>query len=154
MTDSMRIGELARRAGVSTKTIRFYGEIGLLRPKARSSSGYRIYDASSLAQLRVIRLAKEAGLELEAIRQLVPAFAGDPVPCAEVLPLLRRKHREVEEQIRSLVHLRDYLDESIAVCRRAQRKGAMVACPVLTPSHDAGRAPAAKRRRTAPRRDS
>ncbi len=150
----MRIGELAHRAGVSTKTIRFYGDIGLLPPRARTSSGYRLYDESSLSQLRAIRLAKEAGLELEEIRQLVPVLAGDPVRCADVLPLLQRKRGEVEEQIRSLVHLRDYLDESIAACRRAQRKGAMVACPVLTSGHDAARAPATKRGRTAPRVNS
>jgi DNA-binding transcriptional MerR regulator len=150
----MRIGELARRAGVTTKTVRFYGDIGLVAPRERTPSGYRVYDESALSRLRAIRLAKEAGLELDEIRRLVPVLAGDPVRCGDVLPLLRRKRREVEEQIDTLVHLRDYLDGSIAACRRAQRKGAMVACPVLTPAPGTARAAAAGRGRTAPRRGS
>lgn len=136
-TLSMTIGELARRAGVDAKTIRFYGDIGLLAPRSRTTAGYRLYDESSLSQLRAIRLAKEAGLKLEEIRELLPVVAGQEVRCAQVLPLLERKREEVEEQIRTLVHLRDYLDRSIATCRRAQRKRSTVACPVLSPRAEA-----------------
>jgi DNA-binding transcriptional MerR regulator len=129
----MRIGELARRAGVNAKTIRFYGEIGLLAPRARTPAGYRLYDESTLSQLRAIRIAKEAGLRLEEIRELLPVVAGKEVRCAAVLPLLERKRGEVAGQIRRLVQLRDYLERSIATCRKAQRRGPRVACPVLSP---------------------
>ncbi|MFN2431686.1 MAG: MerR family transcriptional regulator [Gemmatimonadota bacterium] len=134
---SMTIGELARRAGVDARTIRFYGKIGLLAPRSRTTAGYRLYDESSLIQLRAIRLAKEAGLRLDEIGELLPVVAGHEVRCAQVLPLLERKREEVEEQIRNLVHLRDYLDRSIASCRRAQRKRSTVACPVLSPDLNA-----------------
>lgn len=136
----MRIGELARRAGVEPKTICFYGDIGLLPPHARSANGYRVYDESSLVRLRAIRMAKAAGLKLEDIRELLPVVAGEEVRCADVLPLLEGKRRDVEDQIRSLTHLREYLDRSITSCRQAQRKRSTVACPVLTPQPDATRA--------------
>ena len=129
----MTIGELARRSGVSVKTIRFYGEVGLLAPRGRTSSGYRLYDESSLSQLNAIRLARDAGLTLEEIRELIPVVAGAEVRCADVLPLLERKMREVEEQMSGLGELRDYLQRSIATCRKAQRKGATVICPIFTP---------------------
>lgn len=127
----MRIGELARRAGVNAKTIRFYGEIGLLAPRGRTSGGYRLYDEAALDQLKAIRAAKEAGLRLEEIRELFPVMAGKEVRCAEVLPILERKRREISEQVRRLTQLQAYLSESITTCRRAQRKSPWVACPVL-----------------------
>ncbi|MFN2433623.1 MAG: MerR family transcriptional regulator [Gemmatimonadota bacterium] len=129
----MTIGELARRSGVNAKTIRFYGEIGLLEPSGRTPSGYRLYDASSVDRLQAIRLAKQAGLRLEEIRNLVALMAGQEVRCADVLPLLELKVQEVADQVRSLAELRDYLEQTIRTCRRAQRKGTTVVCPMFSP---------------------
>ncbi len=128
----MRIGELARRSGVNAKTIRFYGELGLLPPRGRTSGGYRLYDESALEQLRSIRVAQEAGLSLAEIRELFPIMAGREIRCRDMLPLLERKRRDVEGQLRRLEHLREYLEHSIGLCRRAQRKGPFVSCPVFT----------------------
>ena len=47
----MRIGELAEQAGISTKAIRYYEQIGILTPPARTTSGYRAYDQSALGRL-------------------------------------------------------------------------------------------------------
>ncbi len=127
----MRIGELARRAGVNPKTIRYYGELGLLAPRDRTTGGYRLYDDAALRQLQAIRAAKEAGLTLEEIREIFPVIAGHEVRCADVLPVLERKRRDIEGQIRRLKQLQSYLDESIATCRRAQGRSRSVACPVF-----------------------
>ncbi|MBA2565450.1 MAG: MerR family transcriptional regulator [Gemmatimonadetes bacterium] len=128
----MRIGELARRADVNRKTIRFYGEIGLLAPCGRTEGGYRLYDQAALYQLQAIRAAKEAGLTLEEIRELLPIIAGQEVRCRDVLPVLERKLEAVADQMRRLGQLQEYLKESIATCRRVQRRSSTVACPVLT----------------------
>ena len=129
---AMRIGDLARRAGVNPKTIRFYERLGLLNPEARTATGYRLYSDVSLRQLKAIRVAKEAGLSLAEIRELFPVLAGQEARCAEVLPVLERKRREVDDQIRRLEQLRDFLDRSTAICRRAQRTSPTVVCPVLS----------------------
>src|SRR5437899_630901 len=74
----MRIAELARRAGVSTPTLRFYEEQGLLAPAARSEAGYREYGAWALGRLGFIRRAKALGLSLREVRSLLES-PGDSV---------------------------------------------------------------------------
>jgi MerR family transcriptional regulator, redox-sensitive transcriptional activator SoxR len=66
----MRIGEVARRAGVRVSLIRYYEEIGLL-PESDRVSGQRRYDDTVLRRLAVIDVAQRAGLSLDEIRELV-----------------------------------------------------------------------------------
>lgn len=65
------IRKLARMAGVSTRTLRYYHEIGLLDPERISSTGYRIYGSSQVNRLQIILFYRELGLELETIRSLL-----------------------------------------------------------------------------------
>jgi DNA-binding transcriptional MerR regulator len=67
----LMIGEVARRSGFSVKALRFYERRGLLFPRARRASGYRLYAEHDLHRLAFIRQAKALGLTLEAIRELV-----------------------------------------------------------------------------------
>src|SRR5918997_1773749 len=73
----MRIGEVARRAGVNVSLIRYYEEIGLLPSPARVS-GQRRYDETVLRRLAVIDVAQRAGLSLDEIRELVE-HGNDPM---------------------------------------------------------------------------
>ena len=59
--DSMGIGAVAKRAGVSIDTVRYYEKNGLLAPQARLASGYRRYGGLELSRLRFIRRAQELG---------------------------------------------------------------------------------------------
>jgi DNA-binding transcriptional MerR regulator len=68
----LRIQDVAADTGLTTRAIRYYEEIGLLRPAARSEGAYRLYDASDLERLRFIRdLRDEAGFSLAEIGQLL-----------------------------------------------------------------------------------
>lgn len=68
----LRIGEVAERLGTTPRTIRYYEEIGLLEPAARSDGDYRLYDASDLDRLAFIRsLRDDAGFSLAQIGQLL-----------------------------------------------------------------------------------
>jgi DNA-binding transcriptional MerR regulator len=68
----LRINEVAAETGLTTRTIRYYEEVGLLAPAARSEGDYRLYDASDLDRLRFIRdLRDDAGFSLSQIRQLL-----------------------------------------------------------------------------------
>jgi ectoine hydroxylase-related dioxygenase (phytanoyl-CoA dioxygenase family) len=60
----MRIGELAEQAGLSTKAIRYYEQIGILTPAARTTSGCRTYDETALGRLGFVRAAQALGLPL------------------------------------------------------------------------------------------
>jgi MerR family transcriptional regulator, copper efflux regulator len=61
---SMTMGEIARLAGVTTQTIRFYGREGLVPEPSRRASGYRQYGSESVQQVRFIVAGKEVGLRL------------------------------------------------------------------------------------------
>ena len=67
----MNISEAARRSGLSSKTIRYYEEIGLIGPAARSENGYRQYDARDVDELHFLARAREVGFDIEECRQLL-----------------------------------------------------------------------------------
>ncbi len=69
------IGALARQAGVSTRTVRYYEEIGLLRGARRFAGGRRVFGADALQRLRFIARLKTLGFSLEEIRYLNEVFA-------------------------------------------------------------------------------
>lgn len=66
----MQIGDLAEQAGVSTRTIRYYEELGLIEPQGRSNGGFRRYSKEQLRRLDIIQGLKALGFELEHIREL------------------------------------------------------------------------------------
>ncbi|MFJ4685586.1 MerR family transcriptional regulator [Streptomyces sp. NPDC091377] len=70
-TGRFTIGTLARATGLSVRTIRYWSDEGVLRPVARSSGGYRLYDAESVARLELIRTLRELGLGLEDVRRVL-----------------------------------------------------------------------------------
>jgi DNA-binding transcriptional MerR regulator len=71
-TALLKIQEVAAETGLTTRAIRYYEELGLLEPAARSEGAYRLYDASDLERLRYIKeLRDEAGFSLAAIGQLL-----------------------------------------------------------------------------------
>jgi DNA-binding transcriptional MerR regulator len=67
------IGDLARRAGVSVRAIRYYEELGLIQPEAHSAGGFRLYGEEGYKRLQVINFLKEVGLTLDEIRQILLA---------------------------------------------------------------------------------
>ena len=89
------IGELARRTGLTTRTIRFYSDEGLLPPADRTYAGYRLYDTASLARLELLRTLRELGLGLP---EAAAALAGR----SSVADLARRHVELLDEQIQVL----------------------------------------------------
>lgn len=110
----MRIGELADRAGVPVKTIRYYEDIGVLAPPARSSSGYRDFDDSVLDRLAFIRSAQAVGLSLGEIRGIVALRDDGETPCGHVLELLRARSTEIDRRISELRALQRELKRLVA----------------------------------------
>ncbi len=84
----MRIGEVARRAGVSVRMLRHYDQVGLVSPSARSGSGYREYDASDLRRLFQVEALRTLGLSLA---QVIDALDAPGFDAAEVVQGLRRE---------------------------------------------------------------
>ncbi len=103
----MRIGEVAGRAGVPAKTIRFWEDQHLLLPPARTPAGYRDYDPAILERLAFIRHAQAAGLTLDAIGQVLDIRDGGQPPCVHVAGLIARRLSEVEARLAELARTRD-----------------------------------------------
>lgn len=103
------IGELANDFGINPKTIRYYEEIGLLPKPSRSASGYRLYSTADRERLRFILKAKDIGLTLEEIGEIVTLRLDGEQPCAHVSVLLDRKLAAVDAQLRALSEFRDEL---------------------------------------------
>lgn len=91
----MKIGELARQAGVAASTIRFYEAKGLLKLGSRQANGYRDYPDDAVTVLRIISDAQHAGFSLEEIGQLLPADASS-WKHDELLAALHKKIADIE----------------------------------------------------------
>lgn len=101
----MRIGELADQTGVSVKTIRYYEDIGVLAPAARTPSGYRDYDDTTVDRLAFVRAAQTVGLTLGEIREIVALRDRGETPCRHVVDLIQRRAAEIEARIVALQQL-------------------------------------------------
>ncbi|EFL17722.1 MerR family transcriptional regulator [Streptomyces sp. C] len=117
----MRIGELARRAGTSTRTLRYYESRGLLTAR-RTGNGYRDYDEDDLRLLRQIRTLQDFGFELEETRPFVECLrAGHPAgdACPASLAVYRRKLAELDGLIGQLADVRDQVARQLAAAEEA-----------------------------------
>jgi DNA-binding transcriptional MerR regulator len=101
--------DLARRAGVSPHTVRYYDRVGLLPTPPRSPGGYRLYTPDLIERLRFIRGAKHLGLRLQDIAQLLEVMDRGQCPCGHTEALLRGRLTEIDEEIAGLAGLRDEL---------------------------------------------
>lgn len=105
-TDTARtwkIGDLARRARVSVRTLRHYDELGLLAPSARSDAGYRLYSAADVERLYRILALRSLGLSLEEIKRCLDEEL-------DLVAVLRRHLAAVEQQLRAGEELRARLE--------------------------------------------
>jgi MerR family transcriptional regulator, Zn(II)-responsive regulator of zntA len=102
----VRIGELAAATGITTKTLRFYEQGGLLPPAERAANGYRDYGTEVLARLDFIRRGRTAGLTLAQIREVIDIRDGGDAPCEHVHRLLTARLADVDRQIADLEALR------------------------------------------------
>lgn len=100
---TLRSGELARLAGVSTDLLRHYERIGIVRSPLRAANGYRRYSVETLDRVRAARRALSIGFSLSELARIFAVRDRGGVPCQNVRALAQQKLRRVEE---SLVELR------------------------------------------------
>jgi Cd(II)/Pb(II)-responsive transcriptional regulator len=109
----MRIGELARRAGVDVQTVRYYEREGLLEAPGRTPSGYRAYGQAALERLRFVRHCRSLDIPLADIRRVLALARSRGVACDEVnrlvdahLARVRARRAALERLERQLAALR------------------------------------------------
>lgn len=116
MSELLAIGEVARRTGTAPSTLRYYDEIGLLRPTSRVS-GHRRYDPGVLRRLRIIAVCQRAGFSLEEIARLL----GD---AADWRDLAHRKLGDLQGKIDELEEAQQIVRAALACdCARLESCG-------------------------------
>jgi MerR family copper efflux transcriptional regulator len=113
MKPDLTIGEVARRTGISAKTIRFYEDEGLLPSPSRRESGYRVYSEAEIVRLHLVRRLRLLGLDLRSMRSLLQtAFDDDCARFADQLvETIGRQRLEVDRRIAELQQLRNDLND-------------------------------------------
>jgi DNA-binding transcriptional MerR regulator len=124
---SYTIGEVADRSGFSASALRYYEDIGLVRPAARTAAGYRLYDEHTLARLAFIARAKQLGCSLAEISDLVAVWDGEQ--CG---PVQRRFHELITAKIgsarRQLVELGAFTAQLHTAAEQLSREPVDGAC--------------------------
>jgi DNA-binding transcriptional MerR regulator len=121
----MRIGDVAHRAGVSTRALRYYEEQGLLTPE-RTTSGQRTYSASAVERVQLIQQFFTAGLPSRTILKLLPCVdAGQGSP--EVFEMLAAERNRITTAMADLAAARDALDRIIDIANHPTAEH----CPAL-----------------------
>ena len=116
----MKIGELAKQAGCSVETIRYYEREGLLPHPERGANNYRFYGASHLESLRFIRNCRVLEMTLEEIRALMHVRLDSERDCSEVNAILDEHIAHVTERIDSLRSLQHQLVSLRGMCSHVQ----------------------------------
>ena len=111
------IGRLARATGCKVQTIRYYEQIGLLAPAARSEGNQRLYTEAGAERLCFVRHCRELGFSLDAIRELLDLADHPDRPCAAADRIAEAHLGEVEQRIARLRALQSELQRMIANCR-------------------------------------
>ncbi|OZE24558.1 MerR family transcriptional regulator [Rhodococcus sp. 05-2255-1e] len=113
----MQIGEVARRAELSVRTVRHYEDVGLLMPSARTTGGFRLYTESDVDRLLVIRRMKPLGFTLSEMKELLDSLdvlddrGASTTQRAAAAEFVEQCHAKVEDSVRrARRHLR-YAEE-------------------------------------------
>jgi len=137
MSLELTIGRVAKAAGVTVQTIRYYERRDLLQPADRKPSGYRVYDHEALRRLRFIKNAQVLGFTLREIEELLDLRVGSKSLCGDVQRRAEVKLKQVEVKVRDLQSLATTLRGLIRTCRAGQTTDR---CPILK-SLEIGRMP-------------
>jgi len=109
LTGTMTIGEVAKQATITPRTLRYYERIGLLVPAARTAAGYRLYTEQDARRLVFIRRAQALGLSLTEIATILALREAGTVPCEQVRAVAQAKVAVIDARIAALKALRDEL---------------------------------------------
>ena len=123
----MNIGQASKASGVSTKMIRYYDEIGLVRPASRTDSNYREYDHRQVNELRFIKRARSLGFSVPEIVQLLSLWRDRQRPSRQVKAIADRHVAELDARVAEMQAMADTLRHLSHCCAGDDRPD----CPIL-----------------------
>lgn len=124
----LKIGEVARQAGVNLQTIHYYERRGLLPPPPRTGSNYRAYPEDAVGRVQFIKRAQALGFTLQEIAEILSLRAAPRTRCADVRKRAEAKVQDIDDKIRTLQAIRKALTKLIGEC---SGEGSVAECPIL-----------------------
>ncbi len=123
----MNIGDVAARSGLPAKTIRYYEEIGFIKPR-RGANGYRHFEERELHKLAFIGRARSLGFTIESCRTLLALYEDQHRASADVKLIAQQNLAEIDAKIADLEAMRATLAHLVAKCAGNDRPD----CPILS----------------------
>ncbi|QXW19417.1 MULTISPECIES: MerR family transcriptional regulator [Comamonas] len=124
---ALRIGEAAKRTGVSAVNIRYYEKEGLLAPAARHDNDYRFYGEADLHRLRFIRMCRAMDMSLDEVRTLLALDGRKPDDCHAAAATIEAHLHHVRQRLKELRALEKELQSLKAVCDGQQPRCNLIA---------------------------
>lgn len=123
----MNIGEVAERSGIPPKTIRYYEDIGLVRPQ-RSDNGYRAFRETDLHKLAFLGRARALGFSIEDCRTLLSLYEDESRASSQVKSVAEEHLTAIDKKIAQLETMRETLSFLVKSCHGDDRPD----CPILS----------------------
>lgn len=124
----LTIGQVAKHAGVTVETLRFYEKQGLIPSPIRNASGYRVYEAAMVKRVRFIQRAKDLGFTLKEIGELLNLRQTRETSCLQVRQVAQTKVTEIDQKLQELQRMRRALT---LLATRCEVEGTLGECPIL-----------------------
>jgi MerR family copper efflux transcriptional regulator len=116
--DALRVGAVAKAAGVGVQTLHYYERVGLLSKPARSAANYRLYSPEAVRRVRFIKKAQAVGLTLEETKQILDLKDHGRAPCAKVAELGEKHLQEIDARLAQLRAYRRALRRALGEWRK------------------------------------
>ena len=123
----MNIGITAQLSGLTVKTVRYYSDIGIIKPQINTNTGYRDFSESDLAKLQFIAKARKFGFSLDNCRELLSLYENTERSSKEVKALTLEKIAEIDAKLSELEMLREQLSRLASSCHGDDRPN----CPII-----------------------
>ena len=117
----MNIGKAAKLSGLTVKAVRYYSDIGIIKPKVAVDTGYRDFSEPDLAKLQFVAKARKFDFSLDDCRELLALYENTERSSKEVKALTLEKIAEIDTKLTELNMLRDQLSTLASALSRSQR---------------------------------
>ena len=123
----MNIGITAQLSGLTVKTVRYYSDIGIIKPKVAVDTGYRDFSDTDLAKLQFVAKARKFNFSLDDCRELLALYENTERSSKEVKALTLEKIAEIDAKLSELAMLREQLSRLASSCHGDDRPN----CPII-----------------------
>lgn len=123
----MNIGEISKQSELPVKTVRYYADIGLVKPSGRTDAGYRTYDSKALRKLIFVRRSRAMGFSVEECRKLLGLYEDQSRASSEVRTIAKQHLTQIDAKLDELRKLQKELSLLVNSCSGDNRPD----CPIL-----------------------